>query len=710
MDYVAREIPGSKARSADAGGVGRRTEALLGTKSLQNEPESRDLFRLAVESCPSGMVMSDSTGKIILLNGAVERMFGYSLGELIGQPVDILVPEMLRPQHAPHGDGVTPHPNSRPGGTSRHLFGLRRDATEFPVEVTLNPIHAGDDLLLLSVMVDVSARQDAETHLAQMERRYRGLLEAAPDAMVVVDQSGEIVLLNVQAEKQFGYHRDELVGQKVKNIIPEGFAERLIADGTRTAAAALAQQIGMGIELSGRRKDGSEFPIEIMLSPLQSDEGILVTAAIRDISVRKTVETHLAQMEGMDRLKDEFVSTVSHELRTPLTSIAGALGLLIGNAAGKLPEHATRLLAIAHTNSQRLVRLVNDILDIEKMESGQILFSFKRVEARALVKQAIEGNRGFADSYGIRVRLDPESTAGEVHADPDRLAQVVTNLLSNAIKFSPPGGEVVVAIQQRDRSVRISVRDHGPGIPPDFRPHMFEKFAQADASNTRRKGGTGLGLSIVKQIVTRLGGTVDFDDAPGGGTVFQVDLAGRDQVAEREIDRDGKPGAARILLCADDPQAALAMRQCLHHFGFATDFAHARADAIARAAAATYGAVVVDLELPDGESVGLIRELRNQPRNGETPIIGMTADTGRDRDVPTPSAPDDWLDKPVDIDRLAQILDRVVVCDANGRPHILHLDDDPDVREVVPQALGTTAEVANNRLMPRIAPAPKDIA
>jgi PAS domain S-box-containing protein len=707
MDYVAPEIPGYKARSADAG-EDRRTEAAFGTESLQNEPESQELFRLAVESCPSGMVMSDSTGKIILVNSAVERMFGYARGELIGQLVDILVPEMLRPQHVRHRDGFTAHPNTLPMGANRDLFGRRRDATEFPVEVALNPIHAGDDLLVLGVIVDVSARRDAEKHLAQMEGRYRGLLEAAPDAMVVVDQSGSIVLLNVQAEKQFGYHRDELVGQKVKNIIPEGFAERLIADGTRTAADALAQQIGMGIELSGRRKDGSEFPIEIMLSPLESDEGILVTAAIRDISARKTAEMHLAQMEGMDRLKDEFVSTVSHELRTPLTSIAGALGLLIGNAAGKLPEHAARLLAIAHTNSQRLVRLVNDILDIEKMESGQIVFSFKRVEARALAKQAIEGNRGFADGYGIRVRLDPESTAGEVHADPDRLSQVVTNLLSNAIKFSPPDGEVVVAIQERDHLVRISVRDHGPGIPPDFRPHMFEKFAQADVTDARRKGGTGLGLSIVKQIVTRLGGTVDFDDAPDGGTVFRVDLAGRDQVAEREIDRDGKPGVARILLCADDPHASLVVRQGLRHFGFATDFAHARADAITRAAATPYGAIVVDLELPDGESVGLIRDLRNQPQNGQTPIIGMTADAGRDRDAP--SAPDDWLDKPVDTDRLAQILDRVVVCDANGRPHIPHVDDDPEVLEAGARTLGTIANVVDDRLTPRIAPAPKDIA
>ena len=165
----------------------------------------------------------------------------------------------------------------------------------------LSPLESAEGTLVTAAIRDISVRKAAEKHLAQMEGRYRGLLEAAPDAMVVVNQSGEIVLLNVQAEKQFGYRRDELVGQKVKNIIPEGFAERLIADGTRTAAEALAQQIGTGIELIGRRKDGSEFPIEIMLSPLESAEGILVTAAIRDISVRKAAEKHLAQMEGRYR-------------------------------------------------------------------------------------------------------------------------------------------------------------------------------------------------------------------------------------------------------------------------------------------------------------------------------------------------------------------------------------------------------------------------
>ncbi len=293
-----------------------------------------------------------------------------------------------------------------------------------------------------------------------------------------VNKSGEIVLLNVQAEKQFGYRRDELVGQRVKNIIPEGFAERLVADALRSVEDAQAQQIGTGIELFGRRKDRSEFPIEIMLSPLESAEGLLVTAAIRDISHRKDLE----------RVKDEFVSTVSHELRTPLTSISGALALLIGNAAGKLPEGATRLLAIAHANCQRLVRLINDILDIEKMAPGQIVFNLKRLDVQTVVEQAIEANRGFAENYGVRIRLVDTPANCVVRADPDRLVQIITNLLSNAIKYSPVGEEVTVAIMPCGDRVRISVRDHGPGIPADFRSRIFQKFAQADRHGYAAEG------------------------------------------------------------------------------------------------------------------------------------------------------------------------------------------------------------------------------
>jgi signal transduction histidine kinase len=390
---------------------------------------------------------------------------------------------------------------------------------------------------------------------------------------------------------------------------------------------------------------------------------------------------YATERKRLERLKDEFVSTVSHELRTPLTSISGSLGLLMGKAAGNLPKSMARLLAIANTNSQRLVRLVDDILDIEKMEAGRVVFNFRRVEVRPLVVQAIEANRGFAEGYGVRIRLEEERGTAAVRADPDRLLQVVTNLLSNAIKFSPANNEVVVAIAKEADVIRIAVRDHGPGIPVDFRPLIFQKFAQADAGDARQKGGTGLGLSIVKQIVDRLSGEVSFSDAPGGGTIFHVLLPCWDHVANLAIDRDSKPDATRLLLCEDDLDTALTLREQLRQVGFATDFAYSVGEAVARAMATHYYAILVDIHLRDGDGVSLIVRLRALPQYHDTSIIVVSGDPSCGRDDLRSSKLNilDWLNKPVDFDRLVRLLAKPVAQDANRRPRILHVDEDDNV-------------------------------
>jgi DNA-binding response OmpR family regulator/two-component sensor histidine kinase len=419
-----------------------------------------------------------------------------------------------------------------------------------------------------------------------------------------------------------------------------------------------------------------------MLSPLESAEGILV---IRDISARKHSE----------RLKDEFVSTVSHELRTPLTSISGSLGLLAGQWAGELPKSAARLLAIAHTNSQRLVRLINDILDIEKLESSRVVFNLSQVDLISLVEHAIEENRGFAESYGVHVRFDAASANSEVNADPDRLAQVVANLLSNAIKFSPTGGEVLVAVENKGGVIRITVRDHGSGVPGDFKAHVFEKFAQADGTTSRQKGGTGLGLSIVKQIVERLGGDVGFDDAPGGGTIFHVELPAWDDDIAGEIDLDSDPGAVRILLCEDDRDAAIVLRKALRRSGFAVDFAYTISAGVVRAGATRYAAILVDLKLPGGDGIDLILRIRANADHCDTPIIVIAGDPDRGRSDVRSSHLNvqDWLSKPLDFEHLVLILRGALAPQQPERLRILHIDDDHDVLAWVTHALRATADV-----------------
>jgi PAS domain S-box-containing protein len=354
----------------------------------------------------------------------------------------------------------------------------------------------------------------AEKGLA--EGMFRLAIEACPGGMLMVDDVGKIVMVNSEIEHQFGYLRKDLIGQPVELLVPMRVRDKHLRYRESFRSDPETRPMGVGRDLFGRRKDGSEFPVEVGLNPIHTGEHVLVLAVIIDISERKRLE----------RLKEEFVATVSHELRTPLTSIAGSLGLLAGQMPAAMSESQKKLVKIAQANCERLVRLINDILDMEKIESGRVAFEFSRINLRLAAEQAIEANRGFAEGFGVNVRLHDASVDAEVNADPDRLSQLITNLLSNAIKFSPRDAEVLVAVAraQIGNAFRVSVRDHGSGVPEGFKPHIFEKFAQAEGPESRIKGGTGLGLCIAQQIVERLGGQIGFEDALGGGTTFYVDL------------------------------------------------------------------------------------------------------------------------------------------------------------------------------------------
>jgi PAS domain S-box-containing protein len=347
---------------------------------------------------------------------------------------------------------------------------------------------------------------------------FRVAIEASPSGMLVSDAHGRIVLVNSEVERLFGYDRAELVGRPVESLLL-GKLPRLTAAEADAAIDADSCLLRAGGVFTAQRKDGSEFTVEVALNPCRVGDALMVVSAIVDVSQRKLVE----------RQQDEFVSIASHELRTPMTSIAASLGLLLAGGAKGLPPPATHLLEIAYANCGRLIRLINDILDIKKLEAGQMPFRFERCDAQTLLEKAIDANRAFAGTVGVRLDA-PESVA--LYVDPDRFAQVITNLLSNALKFSPPGGVVDIAAEERGNNVRITVRDRGPGIPDEFKPQVFDKFTQADSAGGQPKGGTGLGLSIAREIVMRMHGEIGFDDAAGGGTVFYVDLPQADHAEQ----------------------------------------------------------------------------------------------------------------------------------------------------------------------------------
>jgi PAS domain S-box-containing protein len=496
---------------------------------LSKSKESEARYRGLLEAAPDAMVVVDGDGKIVLLNVQAEKQFGYRRDELVGQQVKNIIPEGFAERIIADGTRTAAEALAQQIGTGIELSGCRKNGTEFPIEIMLSPLESAEGILVTAAIRDISVRKDAETHLAQMEGRYRGLLEAAPDAMVVVNQHGEIVLLNVQAEKQFGYHRDELVGQQVKNIIPEGFAERLIADALRSAEDALAQVIGTGIELNGRRKNGSRFPIEIMLSPLASAEGILVTAAIRDITDRKQSESALreknTEMVRANQAKDRFLASMSHELRTPLNGIIGFAEFLADGKPGAVNEKQTEYLGDILTSGRHLLQLINDMLDLVQVQAGKLKLTVEAFPIRHAMEEVFAGVRPLAENKRIQMIMDVAHDLDTVVLDQQRFRQILYNLVSNALKFTDEEGRVSIqVVAEGDDRLRLSVRDSGIGIKAGDMQRLFTEFEQLETGTSRRFGGTGLGLALTREIVHRLGGAITVESELGVGSTFTVIL------------------------------------------------------------------------------------------------------------------------------------------------------------------------------------------
>ncbi|MGB8838196.1 MAG: PAS domain S-box protein, partial [Candidatus Acidiferrales bacterium] len=481
-------------------------------------------YRGLLEAAPDAMVVVNQSGEIVLLNVQAEKQFGYSRDELVGQKVKNIIPEGFAERLIADGTRTAAEALAQQIGTGIELIARRKNATEFPIEIMLSPLESAEGTLVTAAIRDISVRKEAEAHLAQMEGRYRGLLEAAPDAMVVVNQSGEIVLLNVQAEKQFGYSRDELVGQKVKNIIPEGFAERLVADALRSVEDALAQQIGTGIELTAQRKDHSEFPIELMLSPLESAEGILVTAAIRDITTRKAAEANLLnKVEELNRSNVElgqFAYIASHDLQEPLRMVASYTQLLSRRYKGKLDSDADEFIAFAVDGASRMQRLIQDLLAYSRVGTkGQELLDISSEDA---LQQALFNLRAAIAESGAVVTHEPLPA---VLADDMQLVQLFQNLIGNAIKYQRPGIPTVhiSAVKNGDKKWIFAVTDNGLGIDPQYFDKIFGMFQRLH--KREEFAGTGIGLAICKKIVERHGGNISVESQPGKGSTFRFALA-----------------------------------------------------------------------------------------------------------------------------------------------------------------------------------------
>jgi PAS domain S-box-containing protein len=481
-------------------------------------------YRGLLEAAPDAMVVVNQLGKIVLLNVRAEEQFGYPRDELLGQLVTNIIPEGFAERILADGRRSASEALAQQIGMGIELCGLRKNGSDFPMEIMLSPLQGTEGILVTAAIRDISVRQAAERSLVQIEARYRGLLEAAPDAMVVVNRDDEIVLLNVRAEEEFGYSRDELLGQKVTNIIPEGFAERLLADGRRSAAEALAQQIGMGIELYGRRKNGSDFPIEIMLSPLKSTDGILVTAAIRDISARREAEAQLLlKVEELNRSNGEleqFAYVASHDLQEPLRMVASFTQLLSKRYKGKLDADADDFIAFAVDGASRMQRLIQDLLTYSRV--GTKTKKLMPTSSEIALKLALLNLHETVEQSSAQVTYDPLPT---VLSDESQLTQLFQNLVGNAIKYqnSTPPRIHISAARSENKTWLFSVRDNGLGIDPRYFDKIFGMFQRLH--KREEFAGTGIGLAICKKIVERHGGTMSVESQPGNGSTFRFALA-----------------------------------------------------------------------------------------------------------------------------------------------------------------------------------------
>jgi PAS domain S-box-containing protein len=476
-----------------------------------------------LESTPDAIVMVDSSGRIVLANSQAERLFGYGRDELLGASVEVLLPMALRGRHVGHREGYFAQPHTRTMGAGLELQGLRKGGEQFPVEISLSPMETASGTLIMSAVRDISQR-------VRSEQKFRELLESAPDAMVIVNGEGLIVLVNSQTERLFGYPRGDLLGQPVELLVPVRFRDRHPGHRQGFFSQPRPRAMGASLELHGLRQDGSEFPVEISLSPLATEEGLFVSSAIRDVTERKRIEEALRsknlELERAARVKDRFLASMSHELRTPLNAIIGFTGTLLMKLPGPLNAAQERQLKTIQSGARHLHSLINDLLDLAKIEAGKVEIARESVDCRQVLEELDDVLQPMAAAKGLDLRIELPAGPAVLQTDRRALTQILLNLTNNAIKFTDRG-RVAVSLARREQpgfgpAACFAVTDTGIGIAPEERARVFESFEQLGPAASRRGEGAGLGLHLSQRLAALLGGRIEFDSQLGQGSRFEL--------------------------------------------------------------------------------------------------------------------------------------------------------------------------------------------
>jgi len=518
----------------------------LRTALKRLEKRSEDRFAQAIESSPNAMVMVDADGKILLLNTQMEQLFDYRRDELLGQPVELLIPERFRDPHPQLRQSFLANPQFRPMGLGRDLRARRKDGTEFAVEIGLNPIKTDQGMVVLSAIVDITQRKKAED-------MFRQAVESAPAGMVMIDAVGKIVLVNAQTERLFGYRRDELLGQRVEILVPERFRLQHPENRSGFFANPKARSMGVGRDLFGRHKSGAEFAVEIGLNPISTDQGLLVMSAIVDITERKrsenAIRSHIkkladANIELTARTTENeaFVYSVSHDLRSPLVNLQGFSKELTRSLAdlrahietgestvegrdaqrGILDGPMTSSIRFIQTAVTRLSNIINALLQLSR--AGRVVYQGQKVEVSKIVARIVDSMHATIGERKATVRVDELPAAW---GDPAAIEQIFANLIGNALNYLDKRrpGEISIGSlpANADSAGRIVyfIRDNGLGIAETGHSKIFQPFQRL---HPQAAPGEGMGLAIIYRVVERLGGRIWFMSPAGQGTTFFVSL------------------------------------------------------------------------------------------------------------------------------------------------------------------------------------------
>jgi PAS domain S-box-containing protein len=614
--------------------------------ALSDLAHSQTGLQAIMESTSEGIITFDRAGVVRTANPAAERLFGSEPGGLAGAPVSELLAEIswsyaeeaLRSNRAADGQTLI--------GRRAVVRGRRRDGTEFPLEFAISTTSVRGAPTYVGVGQDVSGREAAAEELRERERRFRAVFEHAGVGLII-SRSG--ILLDVNAA--FG----EMLGRSVAELRGRAWAE-LTDPSDVTEDQRLARELASGTrdyfrrEQRFLRRDGSPVWVSVTATLQRSDEDDtgLTIAVVEDISERKEIE----------RLKNEFISVVGHELRTPLTSIRGSLGLLAGGVAGDLQPEAREMVQLAVDNADRLVRLVNDTLELERLDAGRLELHRRPAELSQLTATALRAVDALADAAGVSLI----SAVGGVRllADPDRVVQALVNLLGNAVKFSPRAGRVTVSAEPRGHLALISVADEGPGIPPEKLESIFERFTQVDSSDARDKGGTGLGLAITRAIVEHHGGRIWAESNSAGGSTFRMTLP-------------LLGGRAAIAVCERRSETRARMTELVERLGHPAIAAASAQDVRDAARREPVAAIVIALgpALPQ-----ILEALRADRVTSEVPVV-LVGGGSRDGDTAGVAA---WLETSGQrtlVDALRRAVPAI-------RPHrVLVVEDDPDLGRVL---------------------------